>query len=432
MSNASRVPTSSEKRFNLPTTLATLISVGLHALIWVIQPVLSSSSKSAESDPRRIVGFVQLTPDELSRLPEYSLAKPTLPSLAPPPPKNLLPPLPPVQSYTPLPPIPSVPLDNTPTIPLSPPSVTSSEPSSQRRSASRRQEITPKEREAISQPEIKIESRQSPQTAIVRERPTTAERTPTPERAITAKRTATPEAAPTPKAAPTPEAATTPEATITPEATTTPEGQNIAKGTQSGVRPNDTLPELPPGTVSPSLSPSPSAIQTLPKIAEPVNPSNLQTRLPNFYPKASPTPQQSQEFADSLIKYRYGYDSNVTSPQYAAGKLRTWLDEKNKQFSANLKITTMADIIFVKSPIEEKLPDVTQANVAVLVNPNGKKEGTPEVIRSTGYPRLDRAAIENIQKLGSFPSTRKYEVYLYRIEIEQNDSPSTPGASSNS
>jgi hypothetical protein len=74
------------------------------------------------------------------------------------------------------------------------------------------------------------------------------------------------------------------------------------------------------------------------------------------------------------------------------------------------------------SPVSEKLPNVNPAGVAVLVAPNGKIVGEPELIRSSGYSKIDRAAIEDTKKR-SFPRTGEYVVYQYRVEIEQNNLP---------
>ncbi|MFB2969320.1 hypothetical protein ACE1CD_10140 [Aerosakkonema sp. BLCC-F183] len=444
MSYSSRVPTSSEKTFNLPTLLATLISLGAHGLLWVVGPALSSSNL-AQSDPRTIVGFVQLTPDEMSRLPEYSLPQPKLPSLPAAPPKNLLPPLPPLQSYTPLPPPPSVPIYEPPTIPPSPPSVTSSERPSHKRSTSNREDAKLNERSSVSEPDIKIESRQTPQGTIAPDPTPTPESATIPRRSTTARRTATPSPTRTPESSITPqpslspkaaitpevtltpqpsispETATTPQATPTPQPTNTPEGQNITKNTETGVRPNDTL----PATVSPSVLPSPSsppAIETLPKKgAESVAP-NLQARLPNFYPKSAPTPP-SQEYLDSVTKARYNYNPAGTTENEGREKYQKWWAEKVSRYTNKINGARSPKSLSIKSPYEEKVPDVAEGWVLVLFGPDGKIVGQPDLIRSTGYPEMNQKALEEVKKI-SIERTGKYEIYQYVISVEQNDLPS--------
>ena len=116
-----------------PLSIATLASLGVHGLFWVILPVLPLDSQSEAAHSPRTVGLVQLTPEEQSRLPQAATPQSTaalppfgtqpnqlddLPSLPPPPVYQpyTLPPLPPppALSYAPLP----------GNIPNSPPSAT--------------------------------------------------------------------------------------------------------------------------------------------------------------------------------------------------------------------------------------------------------------------------------------------------------------------
>lgn len=84
---------------NLPETLrsstglAALASVGFHLLLLAVLPVLPLDSKALESQEQRTVGLIELTPDDLSRVPQVSTSPVTLP----PPiatPSSILPPLP--------------------------------------------------------------------------------------------------------------------------------------------------------------------------------------------------------------------------------------------------------------------------------------------------------------------------------------------------
>lgn len=115
------------------TGLAALASVGFHLLLLAVLPVLPLDSKALESQEQRTVGLVELTPDELSRLPQVSTSPVTLPppiatpsSVLPPlplpPPINLSPSsVPPAYNYPPvgtqpsiLPPLPPPPAINLP------------------------------------------------------------------------------------------------------------------------------------------------------------------------------------------------------------------------------------------------------------------------------------------------------------------------------
>ncbi|HEY9748169.1 MAG TPA: energy transducer TonB [Allocoleopsis sp.] len=98
-----------------PTGIATLASVGVHGLLWVVLPVLPLSSKTTESEAQRPVQLVELTPAEQSRLPSFAAPQISLPPL--PKTTNLFPSLPSLQSSNSLPSASSSPYN----IPLFPP-----------------------------------------------------------------------------------------------------------------------------------------------------------------------------------------------------------------------------------------------------------------------------------------------------------------------
>ena len=80
---------------SVPSVLATVFSVTLHGLLWAAPPILSMSRE--KPDLQRTVELVQLTPEEISRLPEFSD------------PGISMPPLPPSVASTDVPPPPSPP-----------------------------------------------------------------------------------------------------------------------------------------------------------------------------------------------------------------------------------------------------------------------------------------------------------------------------------
>lgn len=98
-----------------PTGIATLASVGVHGLLWVVLPILPLSSKTTESEAQRPVQLVELTPAEQSRLPSFAAPQISLPPL--PKTTNLFPSLPSLQSSNSLPSASSSPYN----IPLFPP-----------------------------------------------------------------------------------------------------------------------------------------------------------------------------------------------------------------------------------------------------------------------------------------------------------------------
>lgn len=195
---------------------------------------------------------------------------------------------------------------------------------------------------------------------------------------------------------------------------------------QEPARSNIPLPEPPS---KPLPSPTPTLRQT--PTPTPTATATPGQQIPT--PTATTTPEQQistptptappVSFQDSLLKSRYGYNRAGTTEAEERAKLDAWLTN-NKRISR--RITPRPPIPHnIPSPVKEKLPDITPAGVAVLVSPKGKITGEPELIRSTGYAQLDRAAIEDI-KQRSFPATGEYVAYQYRIEIESNQLPSPP------
>lgn len=96
-----------EKILGSSTSLAAIASLGVHGLLLAILPVLPFESKSLESTSQRTVGLTELTPAELSRLPQVATSDIILPPFATQ--QSALPPLPPPPPIQPggLPPLPS-------------------------------------------------------------------------------------------------------------------------------------------------------------------------------------------------------------------------------------------------------------------------------------------------------------------------------------
>lgn len=106
-----------EKILGSSTSLAAIASLGVHGLLLAILPVLPFESKSLESTSQRTVGLTELTPAELSRLPQVATSDIILPPFATQ--QSALPPLPPPPPIQPggLPPLPSYQLPlNYPTV----------------------------------------------------------------------------------------------------------------------------------------------------------------------------------------------------------------------------------------------------------------------------------------------------------------------------
>jgi hypothetical protein len=67
-----------------PAWIATIASVGVHVVLWIVLPILPLESREAEEpDIPRPVGLVELTPEEQSRIPDFSVPSAELPPIAP-------------------------------------------------------------------------------------------------------------------------------------------------------------------------------------------------------------------------------------------------------------------------------------------------------------------------------------------------------------
>jgi hypothetical protein len=74
------LPTTLRQNLRQPTWIATIASVGIHGVLWIVLPFLPiAASKPEEPDIPRSVSLLELTPQEESRLPDISM-----PDFAPP------------------------------------------------------------------------------------------------------------------------------------------------------------------------------------------------------------------------------------------------------------------------------------------------------------------------------------------------------------
>ncbi|MBD1997064.1 hypothetical protein H6G00_10575 [Leptolyngbya sp. FACHB-541] len=65
-----------------PGWIATALSIGVHGLLWGVLPILPSSFLAEEADDQRTVGVVELSPEELARVPDFSTPSLELPPLS--------------------------------------------------------------------------------------------------------------------------------------------------------------------------------------------------------------------------------------------------------------------------------------------------------------------------------------------------------------
>ncbi|GET36883.1 hypothetical protein [Microseira wollei] len=132
--------------------------------------------------------------------------------------------------------------------------------------------------------------------------------------------------------------------------------------------------------------------------------------------------QQGQKSED--LKRMYGYNADGTKVEASRNNVMAFY-KKIEQFAGEQKNWHQEKIsIRLVSPIKQNLPDVNPAGVALLIDENGNLSTDPLLTRSTGYPALNeaaiKAAIDDVKKR-SFPPAGEKKVYLYEIEIEQNN-----------
>jgi hypothetical protein len=180
------------------------------------------------------------------------------------------------------------------------------------------------------------------------------------------------------------------------------------------------LPSIPSTNTSPDAGPARSNIPLPPPPSRPrtiaaprTTPTSAPTPTPTATQTFTPLPSSGGTFENALVKSRLGYNPTGTTEAEAAEKLAAWL-KKNRRLTRNIELRRPIPQKIL-SPIGDKLPDATPIEIAVLVNPKGKIVGGPELIRSSGYEKLNSAALADVKKR-SFPPTGKHSVYQYRIE----------------
>ena len=361
---------------NLPLVVAALTSVGLHSLIWFYQPLVPMADKpTAAASDRRSVRVVQLTPEEILRLPQYAqqTTQPTLPSLPQAQiPTNLLPNLPEAKSEITLPPPPSFPIYNPN------PSTPSSTPESKTSTSRRRNRTTvpkspqdaakknqssrnqkPESNQKLTIDQLNLGS-QSQSQSQENNQTSGGQFTRVFEQYMAAQNLGNDA-----------------------QNTQIPETETQNQGNQNREQTTGTLVDrqgLLRGLVGDTTS-----NQNQNRTQE-----NTNNRRNN----------RNQADEEARIKAVYGYNvANTTIPQGIAN-YRQWLDEKikNKKYAGKLNTERQPINDKIRSPFDVKLPDVTPAVIVVLVDPEGKIVGEPELTRSTGYSQLNRLAIEQVKK----------------------------------
>lgn len=409
---------------NLPLIVAALTSVGLHSIIWFYQPVVPMADKAKAESDRRSVRVVQLSPEEILRLPEYAQQRtqPTLPSLPDQIPTNLLPNLPEAKSAITLPPPPSFPIYN-PNPGTTAPTPQAKTPTSQNRTrttvpkspqdtarnnrnnnqAARNQKPETNEKITLDQLNFGLQFQRPDSTnnqSVQPNQPEQNNQGSGGEFGATYQRFLAQQ-----------------NANSTSESTQSSSGETQNPGSQNNEQTAGTL--LDRNQLQRNLVGGATDNQDPKRNEENTTGTENRNNLRN---------NQNQRVTEARLKAVYGYNAANTGIPQGIANYRQWLDEKikNKKYAGKLNTERQPITDSIRSPFDVQLPDVTPAGIAVLVDPKGKIVGEPELTRSTGYPQLNKLAIEQIKKR-SFPETGKYEVYPYLIEVDQKNLPNPAG-----
>ncbi|HEY9648096.1 MAG TPA: energy transducer TonB [Chroococcidiopsis sp.] len=356
--------TTVRQNWRQPSWIAVFVSVGIHAVLGIVLPILPSSSKELEEpEIPKSVGLLELSPQEQSRLPDFSV-----PTVSPPPlsssnDSDLY-------SLSPLPNR-SDPVPNSPyTYPFQ--DLTRIYPSPYG-GATRRQSRTGNQG--------RNQGRNQPP-------PPPPTPTPTP--------TATPTPTPTPTSTPTPTPTPTPTVTPSVTGTTRSDALDGLQGTRS------------PGSSSPVPSSTPSS-------APPA------TNPPAGSP--SPSPGSNPPDADSQREL-YAYNEAGTGELEAGNRATGWFAEQRGRTWDGQNRPPGAEIV-VNIPPEacaETIENLDQriAWFGAVVDADGKLKGDPQLLRSSGYAGLNQKAQEAIASYEFENPTGGDRAYFVVVHFERD------------
>lgn len=364
-----------------PAGIATFASVGIHGLLWVLLPILPLSSKTAGPEVKQPVQLVELTPQELSRLPEFSTPQLSLP------PSNRTnsPTLPSLRSFDFLsPPTAIAPGSPQYSFPLSPPTIDlpSAPPIYEipdgdlvrpRRNFPTQPPVTniPDTEDPEEQPgDAPPTYTQIPDLANL---PSGAEEQPSED-----------EADPVPEDTATP---TPPETDNSTQANNPPETDDSTQATNNSVPPQQTTNEGRPATIPPE------AIARL----------------------------QAER---QRLRELYAYDATGTTETEITAAIEAWSEKTLKPLGKSWKNLTLRP-----SYPNEACPRKLQGVVAigVVADAEGKLTAEPTLLQSSGYKLLNQAALAAIQAY-EFEPTGETQPYLVSLPFEfSEDACAAPG-----
>lgn len=361
-----------------PTGIATIVSVGVHGLLWVVLPVLPLSSKTTESEVQRPVALVELTPAEQSRLPSFATPQLSLPPL--PKTTNLFPSLPSLQSSNSLPstsspynlplfPPPPTGFSFSPSLPLPAPIGAPTTqipipdtPRSSESSQSSKPTIAFQEQpglDLLQQNSDAFQSQNSPQLPQLEEAAPLSVNPPFSPPAIA------PDSAP-PTTAPTEAPNNSPEPTSPPTSAPTEQAAT-------------------PTTPPPTPGPRPDKI-----------PAAAIARL-----------REAQQRQQEL----FAYDATGTSNEEASGTLADWTEQTSQSTGKDFKRLELKPS-YPTAACPRKLNG--QATFGVVVDADGKIVGELTRIQSAGYRLLNQKAEEALRAY-EFEGTGESQAYLVSL-----------------
>lgn len=371
-----------------PTGIATIASVGVHGLLWIVLPILPLASKTTESDPEP-VQLVELTPAEQSRLPSFATPQLSLPPL--PKTTNLFPSLPSLQSSNSLPSSSSSPYS----LPLFPPPPTGfSFSAPMPLPAPLGLPITqipipdtlpPRPPQSPQRPQLSGEFQERPGLDLLQQNSEALQ-----SQTLPKLEGASPDAI----ALSSPDSKT-PDPT-TEEPTTPPSAPST----------NSAEPSNPPTPTQPSPTDTEQA-------AVPTTPPPTPGVLPNKIPAAAIAQlREAQQRQQEL----YAPDATGTTRETITGNLETWsrqVAEKTGKEWKPLELTPS----YPPQACPRKLEGNT--SLGVVVDGEGKITDGPVLIQGTGYRLLNRKA-EDAVRAYEFEKTGSPQAYLVTLPFTYN------------
>lgn len=405
--------------FTEPSTLAILVSLGIHGLAFAFLPLFSSGTSSAEAQSPDPVSVVELTPEQQSRLPDLERSpRSLLPSspfdsgsfgLTPPPPNGDL--FPGADSFS------SPSASRVPPSPISPGGI--------------------------------ISRRPSVSSGLPSTRYPTSRSIPG---AVPAPRTVTPSAPSQPQPQPQPNTPATPRDPLAgtfgtsgsipslddlvarsrqpkPSEEETGNAEDLIPPVTPDASPSPSNPEASP---SPEATPSPNAEAGDPD-EEPANPDGEVAVSPS--PSPSPAPEDGTAAAEyAQLRELYSYNPENTSGEAASQNMEDWVASLPPEVSEgeNLNVNEPIDLT-IEYPLRACLPgqEPRNASIGVVADADGELLAEPQLLRSTGYKGLNEDALQAVQSY-DIPAAEGPRAYTFRVNVDYDSenclSPGTPPA----